>query len=105
MVHLVHNLLQQHSPINLFQFVINPNSFGQTVENIFYLSFNFRDARARLEIDDFGMPILFAVEETLTEEESLMENSHCIIAITMSDWEVFLSFGVSTDVVGIEMDT
>jgi Nse4 C-terminal len=64
---------------------------GQVVENIFYISFNIQDARARLEIDG-GMPIVSAVEDALTDPESKMENRPCIIDITMSLWEVFHSF-------------
>ena len=27
------------TPVSLFNFIINPNSFGQTIENLFHLSF------------------------------------------------------------------
>jgi len=44
--------------VNLFRFVVNPNDFAQSVENIFYLSFLIRDGLCALEIDDRGEPII-----------------------------------------------
>jgi hypothetical protein len=34
--------------VNLFRFVINPNDFAESVENIFYLSFLIRDGKCSL---------------------------------------------------------
>lgn len=87
MVRQVADLLREHSPINLFEFVINPRSFGQTIENIFYLSFSVRDARAKIEMDGNGLPMVSYVD-MLSDEEMEMENKQCVLAITMQQWEV-----------------
>ncbi|KAL2820501.1 Nse4 C-terminal-domain-containing protein [Aspergillus cavernicola] len=44
--------------IPLFQFCINPQSFGQSVENLFYLSFLVRDGTVGISIDSRGLPTL-----------------------------------------------
>jgi hypothetical protein len=56
--------LQQHGkPINLFRFVVNPNDFAQSVENVFYLSFLIRDGNVALEPDpDTGEPMICTSE-------------------------------------------
>jgi hypothetical protein len=42
--------------VDLFRFVVNPYSFGQTVENMFYVSFLIRDGKAGITINDDGLP-------------------------------------------------
>lgn len=44
--------------INLFRFCVNPMSFGQTVENMFYLSFLIRDGTVGVAADSQGQPTL-----------------------------------------------
>lgn len=87
MVRLVAELLRQHSPINLFEFVINPRSFAQTIENIFYLSFSVRDARAKIEDDKNGLPVVSFVD-TLTDDEMAIENQQRVLEMTMDYWKV-----------------
>lgn len=50
--------LRQTGGIDYFKFVINPKSFGQTIENMFYVSFLIRDNKLKLEFDDDGFPTL-----------------------------------------------
>ena len=38
--------------MNLFKFLINPDSYGQTVENLFYLSFIVKDGKACIDLQN-----------------------------------------------------
>lgn len=52
-------LKMQSGPINLFRFIVNPNDFGQTVENLFYVSFLIREGKCALEFsEDMQEPII-----------------------------------------------
>eukprot|EP01116_Phalansterium_solitarium_P003693 TRINITY_DN14518_c0_g1_i1.p1 TRINITY_DN14518_c0_g1~~TRINITY_DN14518_c0_g1_i1.p1 ORF type:complete len:401 (+),score=59.64 TRINITY_DN14518_c0_g1_i1:74-1276(+) len=48
----------QPGPINYFLFVINPESFTQTVENIFHTSFMIKEGSARIDLDEEGLPVI-----------------------------------------------
>lgn len=52
------NRLATNWQVSLFEFAINPKSFGQTVENLFYISFLIKDGFLTLDNDDDGMPTL-----------------------------------------------
>lgn len=44
--------------IPLFRFCVNPRSFGQTVENLFYVSFLIRDGSIGVSMDSTDLPTL-----------------------------------------------
>jgi hypothetical protein len=52
------NGLKVNYAISLFEFAINPFSFGQTVENFFYISFLVRDGYLAIESDNHGLPTI-----------------------------------------------
>ncbi|KAG5981251.1 hypothetical protein E4U55_003144 [Claviceps digitariae] len=60
-------LMHQHGlrstgGIDLMRFVVNPDSFGQTVENMFYVSFLIRDGRVEIELDEHDLPAIAPVD-------------------------------------------
>ncbi|KAJ1923015.1 hypothetical protein IWQ60_006137, partial [Tieghemiomyces parasiticus] len=56
-VRTIFEILERVGPINLFEFIVNPDSFSQTVENFFYLSFLIRDGKAFID-DESGQPMI-----------------------------------------------
>ena len=45
--------------MNLFRLIVNPHDFGQSVENLFYLSFLIRDGKCALDVEA-GEPLICA---------------------------------------------
>ncbi|CAH0039208.1 unnamed protein product [Clonostachys solani] len=89
------NIMHQHGlrstgGIDLLRFVVNPRSFGQTVENIFYVSFLIRDGRVSIEYDDNDLPSLAPVMRETDEEPSLRQGGskhQAILSMDMATWE------------------
>lgn len=50
--------MRETGGIDLLRFVVNPTSFGQTIENMFYVSFLIRDGRVAVEYDQHDYPSL-----------------------------------------------
>lgn len=51
---------QQPEGIHLLKFVINPKSYTQTVENIFFTSFLVKEGKAAIEMNDQAEPMICA---------------------------------------------
>lgn len=55
-------------PVNFFKFFIDPQSFSQSVENLFFTSFLIRDARLELTVNDSGIPMISKVDVERTHQ-------------------------------------
>ncbi|KTW28726.1 Smc5-Smc6 complex subunit NSE4 [Pneumocystis jirovecii RU7] len=86
----IDNLLKCHSPIGLFEFIINPGSFCQTIENMFYLSFLMREGKANLIKANNDMLVLKSKDSS--EELYQGNKKQIVMYIDMEMWRVFLSF-------------
>jgi hypothetical protein len=56
--HRVARTPDDEAAVHLFDFAINPFDFGQTVENLFYISFLVREGNAQIVKDKDGLPLL-----------------------------------------------
>ncbi|RIB07493.1 Nse4 C-terminal-domain-containing protein [Gigaspora rosea] len=83
----IYNILMEKQPINFFEFIVNPESFGQTIENLFYLSFLVRDAKVNID-DESGQPILTCCEPPTGDEyaEGLIKKQ-LVMGIDMNTWK------------------
>ncbi|CAH7686257.1 Nse4 C-terminal-domain-containing protein [Phakopsora pachyrhizi] len=79
--------------MNLFKFFINPNSFSQSVENLFCLSFLIRDGRVAIDVLDaddnpLDFPIVYAsLPADLDAQQDGHKKTQAIIQLEMKDWE------------------
>ncbi|XP_042290028.1 non-structural maintenance of chromosomes element 4 homolog A [Thunnus thynnus] len=75
------------SPISYYEFVIDPNSFSRTVENIFHTSFLIRDGLARMYLDSAELPCIAPVEEGEVQTEGSCSRKQCIVSISPKTWK------------------
>ncbi|KAG1781409.1 Non-structural maintenance of chromosome element 4 [Suillus placidus] len=54
----IHRIVCEEVTINLFNLVINPRSFGQSVENIYYLTFLIDDGVCGMDFTEEGEPVI-----------------------------------------------
>ncbi|KFY38144.1 hypothetical protein V494_04506 [Pseudogymnoascus sp. VKM F-4513 (FW-928)] len=94
--------LNSDGGMDLFRFVINPRSFGQTVENMFYVSFLIRDGKAAITVDEDGLPFL-GEAEPLGRAEAVKKDvskHQAIFAIDMATWEELIEvFEISEPII------
>jgi len=74
-------------PVSYFEFVIDPDSFGNTVENMFHVSFLVKQRVCCLSVDDnLGLPVLEPVGGRGGGEDSEVAKNQAVISISYQDW-------------------
>lgn len=56
-MHLMFEILKKARRVKVENLILNRNSFAQTVENLFVLSFLVKDGRVRIDIDEAGSQV------------------------------------------------
>jgi len=75
--------------VEYFRFVIDPDCFGNTVENMFHISFLVKDGRVALKIAENGLPVLRPKSQKKTEGQPKEEvKNQVVMNISMRDWQM-----------------
>lgn len=83
-----YGLAMSNWEVSLFRFVVNPHSFAQTVENLFYVSFLVKDGYVQLGKDDDGLPTLTTHDPGNVEERRDKQSSRhqAIFSLNFETW-------------------
>lgn len=90
---IIQSIYRQHQePIDYFELVVHPSSFGHTIENIFHLSFLVKDGFVEMSLNEDGLPVIVPVENTQTSKlpKSDADDSsttQVMISLSMTEWE------------------
>ncbi|NXS86987.1 NSE4A protein, partial [Erpornis zantholeuca] len=88
-------ILQTHfendpnTPISFFDFVIDPNSFAHTVENVFHVSFLIRDGLAKIKLDEDALPVIEPTKLSGRGEEDTRAGARnqVVISLDQKEWK------------------
>jgi non-structural maintenance of chromosomes element 4 len=95
-----HHIADVEGGVPLFDFVVNPKSFGQTVENMFYVSFLIKEGTAGLEFDSQGMPVLRTAEVRSLAERHNLPRNQAVFTLDFDLWqEIIESCGITESII------
>ncbi|KAH8922275.1 Nse4-domain-containing protein [Atractiella rhizophila] len=86
----IHDILDGLGPngTDFVSFIFNPESFSQTVENLFYFSFLIREGKACLEETDEGGYIVYCTDPADEDEKNQgMQKLQLVLELTEELWE------------------
>ncbi|XP_023660056.1 non-structural maintenance of chromosomes element 4 homolog A isoform X2 [Paramormyrops kingsleyae] len=93
-------------PISYYEFVIDPQSFSRTVENIFHISFLIRDGLAKIYLDQNKLPCIAPVPREEAEATSSSSRQQCVISINQSSWrEIIEAFDITAAMISSSAPT
>ncbi|KAI1392079.1 uncharacterized protein F4822DRAFT_389577, partial [Hypoxylon trugodes] len=94
--------LRDTGGIDLLKFVVNPHSFGQTVENMFYVSFLIRDGRIKIDFDENKLPTLHPVdrEDESAASKHRAQKQQAVFSIDMKTWrDIINTFNITEPII------
>ena len=73
-------------PINYFKFVLDPVSFGTSIENMFHVSFLVKEGKAEISVcKETGLPLI-TPKSSKNKEEQEEHKNQVVMNINMDDW-------------------
>lgn len=85
----------EETRISYFDFVLHPTSFGQTIENIFHVSFLLNSGKAAISIEDDRLPYIHLIPRARGADYDELSRNHFIISLDMKGWkELVTAFNV-----------
>lgn len=89
---VLRSVLHQTGEINIFRFIVNPHDFGQSVENMFYLSFLIRDGDCAFSYpevgDNIGQPCVWLCDKpTQADYEDGLKKQQIVMELDMATWK------------------
>ncbi|NXU93302.1 NSE4A protein, partial [Xiphorhynchus elegans] len=84
-----HFCISADTPISFFDFVIDPNSFARTVENMFHVSFLIRDGLAEIKLDDDELPVIEPTKsrEGVEYNQESGARNQVVMSLTQQEWK------------------
>jgi len=85
---LVERYLVERLPIDYFRFVIDPDSFGCSIENMFHISFLVKEGKVAIFVSkETGLPMIRPISTSSQSNEMQPEdNSQVVMNMCMADW-------------------
>lgn len=85
---VIKDILESTGPVNIFKFIVNPNDFAQSVENLFYVSFLIRDGECAFEITEEGDPMIMLCEQpTMEDRLQGVQRQQIVMEFDMATWQ------------------
>ncbi|KAI9012571.1 Nse4 C-terminal-domain-containing protein [Phycomyces nitens] len=99
-VNQIYRILDEQGPSNYFEFIVNPDSFSQSVENMFYVSFLIRNAVAEID-DSSGQPILSTRAPPTAEDLATdLRKKQIIMNLDIPLWkEIINTYGIQCSII------
>ncbi|KIY01888.1 uncharacterized protein Z520_02026 [Fonsecaea multimorphosa CBS 102226] len=94
------SVIADNGCVPLFNFCVNPKSFGQTVENMFYVSFLIKEGKVALDFDSHGLPTLGLERPKSMEERQETQRNQAIFTLDFDIWEdIVQTFGIQKSII------
>ncbi|ORX38058.1 Nse4 C-terminal-domain-containing protein [Kockovaella imperatae] len=91
LVKQVQAVLEKSDPhgqgVNFFKLVIDPDDFGQSVENCFYLSFLIKEGKAGIDVMDDGEVMIYSKNGADPDIDGDITTHQAVIELDMDTWE------------------